>query len=526
MKQFALLGWHGAGAPSNVAAVAATSLLVGVWWCTYFATADERSKHRLIAASSSAFTATHDDNVQHQHGGGGDPLVVGAALQRRWSRINNIAAACCDRAKTSSPKAAAVAASLFPSDAATIITTAQRSSSPLRPPFLLAQSSTSTLASKRSCNMNSKLIFLGTGSSTGCPRPLCSLLFSNPPKSDDNDDGENSAALRKMRKDLSPFCRTSNLASDGDPLHNKNYRNNPSFLISTVVNDTASGEAVRKNVIIDVGKTFREGALRWLPATGIRSLDAIVLTHQHMDAAAGLDDVRGFQKYEHSSIGGPPKQLPMPLFLSSECLACLQDQFPWLLPKRKPTTELSSSSMDGAAPTISRHVASFDVTVFEAFKPFDAIPGSDALTITPLPVVHGEDLISYGFAFTVGGVSDNENTVAAMNVVYLSDISRMLPETLEHIQTKLPQPTHVLVLDALHVEQENPVHYNLPQAMALVQQIRPLQTYFVGMNCDSFAPHDEMNERLRKEYGSIGSVQLAHDGLVITVNNEATTTKE
>ena len=60
--------------------------------------------------------------------------------------------------------------------------------------------------------------------------------------------------------------------------------------------DTAS-TAVRHHVIMDVGKTFQEGALRWLPVHGIRSLDAIVLTRLHTDAAgAGSDDVRGFSR--------------------------------------------------------------------------------------------------------------------------------------------------------------------------------------------------------------------------------------
>ena len=55
-------------------------------------------------------------------------------------------------------------------------------------------------------------------------------------------------------------------------------------------------QGATKHVIIDTGKTFREGALRWLPRLGISSIDAIVLTHHYMDAAAGIDDVRGFQR--------------------------------------------------------------------------------------------------------------------------------------------------------------------------------------------------------------------------------------
>ena len=46
-----------------------------------------------------------------------------------------------------------------------------------------------------------------------------------------------------------------------------------------------------------MGKTFRETAIRWILERGIDgSIDAILLTHEHVDAVAGLDDVRGIQK--------------------------------------------------------------------------------------------------------------------------------------------------------------------------------------------------------------------------------------
>jgi phosphoribosyl 1,2-cyclic phosphodiesterase len=383
----------------------------------------------------------------------------------------------------------------------------------------------------------SRLIFLGTGSSTGCPRPLCAMVFAN---SDDvAKDDQDAPALSQLRARWAPYCRTSSLAiQGGNPRYNKNYRNNPSLLISVAVNDDTTNDSdpqqFRRNVLIDAGKTFREGALRWFPVHGIRSLDAIVLTHQHMDAAAGLDDVRGFQNYVPTQRGKKPVPVPMPLAVSTECLACLQDQFPWLLPPPPPSpaaaaaaTATSSAPLTDEDAVVSRHVASFDVTVFAAFEPLKLLGG--ALTVIPLPVMHGEDLVSFGFAFTVPNVArpvhDNDHTsvalstAAPMNVVYLSDISRMLPETLEYIQTRLPQPTHLLVLDALHRDDElNPVHYNLSQALALVEQIQPQQTYLVGMNCDSFLPHDAMNAELStvSQTRRLGPVQLAHDGLDVT----------
>ena len=293
---------------------------------------------------------------------------------------------------------------------------------------------------------------------------------------------------------LASYCQVSQLAmtrrdSSNNPRYNKNYRNNPSLLITTV--DQKNNRP--KNILIDVGKTFREGALRWFPVHNVASLDAIILTHHHMDAAAGLDDVRGFQKWQaaiSSDTGSALRCVPMPLFLSNDCLVDLQDRFPWLLPRRDQHQESRT------LPAVVRHVASFDVQVFEPFRPFVV----EGLEILPLPVMHGEDLVSFGFAFTL------EN----LRVVYLSDISRMLPETLECIQHL--GSTDVLVIDALHPTQTNAVHFSLEQAMDVVRSINPKQTYLVGINCDSFLPHEEMNQQLRAKYGN---VQLAYDGQVI-----------
>lgn len=181
------------------------------------------------------------------------------------------------------------------------------------------QTSTNTITSKR----GPKLLFLGSGSSTGCPKPLCALAFpdegTNVSGSGDEREGfgyscscretgggggssslaaninDDDPALAALQEQLGNTCRTSKLAAIGDPRNNKNYRNNPSLLISHTNNDDdqsfgtyGEDDVPIRNVIIDCGKTFRETAIRWMPPNGIRSLDAVVLTHEHMDACAGL----------------------------------------------------------------------------------------------------------------------------------------------------------------------------------------------------------------------------------------------
>ena len=38
-----------------------------------------------------------------------------------------------------------------------------------------------------------------------------------------------------------------------------------------------------RTVVIDVGKTFTESALRWMPSYGLTTIDAVVLSHEHME---------------------------------------------------------------------------------------------------------------------------------------------------------------------------------------------------------------------------------------------------
>ena len=116
-----------------------------------------------------------------------------------------------------------------------------------------------------------KLVFLGSGSSTGCPKPLCPLLFQR-----DHPHHANSPEIKALQEKFKAACKVSNLAVQGNPKDNKNYRNNPSLLISFVHADS------RQNIVIDVGKTFRETAIRWFPEHGVQSIDAVILTHHHM----------------------------------------------------------------------------------------------------------------------------------------------------------------------------------------------------------------------------------------------------
>ncbi len=94
----------------------------------------------------------------------------------------------------------------------------------------------------------------------------------------------------------------------------------------------------------------------------------------------------------------------------------------------------------------------------------------------------------------------------------LSDISRMPIETETYIMEKLP-PTDVLVVDALSLDGlDHSTHYNLRQALELVRKLKPLRTFLVGMSCDRFLPHDDMNKELK---ALDVRIEFAYDGLMV-----------
>jgi phosphoribosyl 1,2-cyclic phosphodiesterase len=68
-------------------------------------------------------------------------------------------------------------------------------------------------------------------------------------------------------------CLACQLAYKEGKHGNKNKRNNPSILISSKSNDF--------NLVIDVCKTFREGAFDIFLKHEINGIDAVIISHEH-----------------------------------------------------------------------------------------------------------------------------------------------------------------------------------------------------------------------------------------------------
>jgi phosphoribosyl 1,2-cyclic phosphodiesterase len=108
---------------------------------------------------------------------------------------------------------------------------------------------------------NDQIIFLGTGTSEGIPIVSCLI-------------NENKNCF---------VCKDAYMNKNS-----KNKRRNTSIMIRI---HTLDDKKKYKNIMIDCGKFFWQSAMEYFPKYNIDSIDAILLSHFHVDACYGIDDL-------------------------------------------------------------------------------------------------------------------------------------------------------------------------------------------------------------------------------------------
>lgn len=210
-----------------------------------------------------------------------------------------------------------------------------------------------------------------------------------------------------------------------------------------------------KNIVIDCGPDFRMQMLN----AHVQNLEAILLTHEHRDHIAGLDDVRAFNYIKKRSVK---------LFLSDRVLKSVQIEFPYIF---------DPGDYQGG-PKLDLH--------FIENKAFQ-IAG---LSVIPLPVLHG-DMPVYGFR--IGDFS------------YITDANFIPEETMEKIKG-----SKVLVLNALR-KRKHPTHFCLSEALDIIEKVKPEKAYLTHLG-HYIGLHNEVNLTLPPH------VELAYDGLQIELD--------
>ncbi len=215
---------------------------------------------------------------------------------------------------------------------------------------------------------------------------------------------------------------------------------------------------------------------------GISRVDAVALTHAHMDHVAGFDDIRRFNTINGTKIPcepGDPLYRGLPYRVIGKPMTCyamreteeqMHHIFPYITAKGgqnglyRPMIEFSQSD-------------SFAV---------------GSMSVERVKVEHGFPCCGYIF------------TEAKGSVAYVSDCHVLPDETLARLKG-----VDVMVLNCLR-ERPHPTHLSLERSLAYIGEISPKRAYLVHM-CHDFT-HEEWLQRL-----SGTNVEPAYDGLEVEV---------
>jgi phosphoribosyl 1,2-cyclic phosphate phosphodiesterase len=207
-------------------------------------------------------------------------------------------------------------------------------------------------------------------------------------------------------------------------------------------------------VLVDTATDLRQQAL----THGLTRVDAVLFTHSHADHVMGLDEIRRFNILQRA---------PIPAYADARTSEDLRRTFDYVF---NPPT-----GPGGGIPQLE-------------LRPIDGPFSIDALPVVPVPLLHGGRPI-LGFRFGAFAYLTDCNAIPDGSWPLLADLD-------------------VLVLDALR-HRSHPTHYSVSEAIAVVERLRPTQTYFTHICHD--LPHAATNRSLPR------GVELAYDGLTLDV---------
>lgn len=210
-----------------------------------------------------------------------------------------------------------------------------------------------------------------------------------------------------------------------------------------------------QHLIFDTPPDFRDQVLTF----GVERVDAVFLTHPHADHIFGFDDIRRFSDLQKSHI---------PVYGSPRTIKQMHKKFDYV--DRK-------SHSFGGVPRVQFTDQTGPVSIGN-------------VTITPLPVSHGMDVI-YGFLVEANG----------KRLGYIPDCNGIPEITFQQLSAM-----DVMILDGLRPA-EHPTHFSIGESVEMLAKIEAKCSFITHLTHDS--EHCELQSRLGD------SVTIPWDGLEI-----------
>ncbi len=225
----------------------------------------------------------------------------------------------------------------------------------------------------------------------------------------------------------------------------KDYRRRCSILL----------ENNSSTIVIDTGPDFREQMLR----ANVKKLDAVVITHEHKDHVAGLDDVRAFNFMNNGK--------EMEVFATERVQTALKREFEYVFAINKYP----------GVPKI--HLNNIGEESFNA----------GGFLLQPIDVMHYKLPVK---CFRIG------------DFAYVTDANYISESEMQKLNG-----VKYLIINALRKE-KHISHFNLEEALELIKEVSPEQAYLTHIS-HLMGKHEETEKELPT------NVNIAYDGLVFHV---------